>query len=456
MLPRSPWIALATALVIHAQSLAPEPVALDLLASDSHGRPVPRLMPADLRISDAGRSQKLLYFRAKEPTDAFPHATVLVLNQFDAPTAFTPGAWDWLVQAIRAYPQPGSLYCYVLTTHGMLYPIHPLPDSWIGAPLPNHSWPKEEMPLYDTIAGLLQPFRKDLEPPPGEPPVNEVQDLADEGIRGVIRRTALQELEARMAPVPGPATIVLWGRPSRGKRYPPDLLNFVTLTTGERLAPVRIYTVGSPKAANVSATKVFGSAPGTTWRELPSSEPRDVLRRVWNELEPRYRIAYLPPAANWDGALHDIRVTTSVPGIAFDFRKQYRAPRPGDLAADQHSRQPDLFALAPHDSTQLRLQERDGELRVDAADVMFLPDGDRFTARLAVQCFRYSADPPAKLSDARVLTLRLTPSEHTVAIRDGILIAQSVPASSRIARVRVVVADTNTGSFGTWTMREQR
>lgn len=399
------WRALALAFataILFAQTPQPQLVSFDLLALNAGKHPVADLRQDEIRITDDGKPQTILYFRAATPEDTFPHTTVLIIDQLNAEYNLSSGDWDRIGRALRAYPRPGQLYCYLLTIRGTLFPIRPLPDSWLAAELPDVSWARELSMPFSSLTELN-----------GELP-KELQGARN---RQNITFTAYEELAARLAHVPGTRSVVWVGSRGVGKvglRDPSSPRS----TDGEYIDGVRQYFTGD-HLGSVAAT----------------------LSEAFANAQQRYRISYLPPPANWNGEVHAVRASTTRSGVRIVTRPSYIADKGGDLAFNQQSRLPDLLQLAPFDSTVLRLRADTNGVLIDAPDVLFLPEGERYTIRLAVQAIRFSDAPPAAIGEPRVFTRTFTAAERTAALHGGIRIPAELPAPSPNTSIRIVAAD---------------
>jgi hypothetical protein len=420
-------------------------VALDFGAHNAKGDPVTDLRAEEIHITDAGHRYPIVHFRSATPADAFPHAVVVVVDQLMVDDKLTPAAWDQITRALRE--QPGShLYFYLLTTHGGLFPIRAVPQSWLDAPLPDPTWFRDSVPTFDSLAALYRPTPKDLEKPERNTVFDVRQNVADD---------ALQELAACLARVPGPRSIVWIGRAADGKPVMEKPGNTLRTTDGDRIDPIRIYPVGGHRAQLASVT--YPQWP-FRWSIGPHGDIAVTVARAVADARHYYRVTYLPPQNAWDGKSHAVEVTSTRRGVHIETRpSSYAAPKWNDLIAEGQPL-PDLLALAPFDSTLLRLSaaDRRSDLRVDAADVVFLPEAGRYTARLAVQAISYASDSPTAVNDARVVAFSLTSSERGAALRDGLRIPLQVDAAKVRAPIRIVVADLFSGSFGTVTLEARR
>ncbi|HEY6989861.1 MAG TPA: VWA domain-containing protein [Bryobacteraceae bacterium] len=99
---------------------------MNLLALDRKGAPVTDLTKADFEIFDEARPQPITSFRANG--DGATQSVILIvfdlLNVIPSQRAFTFAS---IVHALEPLEESDSIYLYILTNHGSLYPVHALP-----------------------------------------------------------------------------------------------------------------------------------------------------------------------------------------------------------------------------------------------------------------------------------------------------------------------------------------
>src|SRR5690242_8044443 len=125
------------------EPIPPRLVKLTVVALDSHGRPVGDLNAADFQIADAGKPEKIAVFRHSEikvqqprlePTEFsnrgganLPRATLVLFDLLNESFTTRGGAQNYLIDGLRKLESADNLFLYLLTVHGQLYPVHPLP-----------------------------------------------------------------------------------------------------------------------------------------------------------------------------------------------------------------------------------------------------------------------------------------------------------------------------------------
>jgi VWFA-related protein len=210
----------ACALLAHAQSAGAPPTSstaippakgrvLNLAALDANGRPVTDLTSAELKILDDGKVQAITNFNSipAQSTGRTPPPTTLVL--FDL-LNMIPGQREYLssriVRALEPLETGDSVYLYLLTNYGDLYPVHALsmPQETPVAPWGQGTavdrrptdgpWTRQVRPLLDQAIQKVYGFRP--------------KDYHDLGVLSATTFRALGELGDQFMRIPGPKTIV--------------------------------------------------------------------------------------------------------------------------------------------------------------------------------------------------------------------------------------------------------
>lgn len=99
---------------------------LNVLALDRKGAPVTDLTKADFEIFDEARPQPITSFRANGGSASPPVILIVfdLLNVIPSQRAFTSVS---IVRALEPLKESDSIYLYILTNQGSLYPVHALP-----------------------------------------------------------------------------------------------------------------------------------------------------------------------------------------------------------------------------------------------------------------------------------------------------------------------------------------
>ncbi len=165
-------------------------VTLNVTALDAKGRPATDLTCADFQLSDEGNPRHLAPCTA---TGGQPPTTLIFWDLLNSIRGHREYTASLLVRALQPLPAGDSVYLYLLTNHGDLYPVHPLPT-----PLPRERagtpWTRQVRATLDQAIQKVNGLR----------PVDE----QNEGIRAAVTFHRLGELEKQLAQVSGPKTIV--------------------------------------------------------------------------------------------------------------------------------------------------------------------------------------------------------------------------------------------------------
>jgi len=431
-------------------------LTLDIAARDGRGKAVADLQAEELRVFDAGREQKLVYFRRGLDVTAgalrgkwcnygygtFPHVVVVVLDQLNSKLELKGIDWDEVSRALAREDWEPNAYFYLLMKDGALYPVRELPHSWVDSGIYTRSWMREILPLFEDMRREQRKRPADLDLSRNTP--------GDQAYRQIIKRmqqateTALQELAAGLAPVPGTKSIV-WIGPNGPTIANPTAR--MTESTGKARDAVPIYHVLS-EAAPPGGGKVTPLAIQKT------------IALAFADGERGYRLGYYVPAANWDGRYHEVRVVSKRSGVRIQAEAGYRAVRPVDIEDDQRQSVADMTADIPFDASTIRFAaavvEGPASLRFDllvnADDVVFEPSGGKYVCSLAVQVIGYNDDGEAEQRGEPVLVQsELTAAEREQAGRNGLPIHLDAKAP-KDGTFRIVVLDRVTQSFGTLTI----
>ena len=166
-------------------------VTLQVTALDAKGRPVTGLTCADFEIFDGGKAQRLVPCQASAPQ---PPSTLIVWDLLNSIRDHRGYQADLIVRALESLkPADGSVYLYLLTNRGDIYPVHPLPmpdqpEASGGA------WIQQIRPLLDHALQEVTEFRP--------------MDYQNEGIRAGTTFLRLSQFEDGLSRIPSPKTVV--------------------------------------------------------------------------------------------------------------------------------------------------------------------------------------------------------------------------------------------------------
>jgi len=484
-LPAAALLILA-AVFLRADSLAqPEPrlVNLNVIAFDGHGRMVTDLTADDFQIADGGKPQKIAFFH---PTRRkLRDQPALAANEFSNRTADTSrgatvilydllnmgfGARGYAAnEMIRDLPQvesAGSLYMYLVSVDGALYPIR---DVW---PLPEPGSPPWTGQIKQMLDATLKSATK----------VRSVE--IDVFIRIQLTFNMLEALGARLASIPGRKNII-WvtdGIPIELGEVRSDIGEPVDFTPQIRrlcealdrsdiaLYPVRQIMMG--RSDNIGAMSDGAGATGgggtgqssiatldlfadlTGGRRTAGKDIRAAIEQSMRDLEFSYQIGYYPPAGSLDNKFHKVRVTSKRKELRIQAKSGYYAWNfpPGTVSTDAFR----ATAGATLDAAEIGLRATVAgpavTLRINANDLALSREGDAFTGHLRILAVGYSPEGTVTSGEPIPADFRLTVAQRDEALRNGIVVAAKLPPVKDEGRFRIIVFDRGSNAVGSITV----
>ena len=483
------WVALARPIGQGDEPAAAPVIKLNVVAIDAHGQSVADLTREDFQVFDGGKLQRLASFRRNDvkPLRVAPPAPNEYSNRSGAPLSratvilfdllnarFDDRAYTLsrLIPALQHVESPDSLFLYILTMNGTLYPVHPLPDPETTAHTTAAPWTGDVKPLLDAASARLFHLR-----PLGL--------AVDDRVR--MTYGALEALAKRVAETPGRKSII-WishGMPiSIGGRaddigevdYTP-LLQRLTATLDR--ANVAVYTVRQPgslapgagngraadgPASGMASTETLDQFAGLTGgRAYGTVDIEGAIAQAAGDARMSYLLAFAPQLDKWDGKYHKIRVACSRKGVRLQTKQGYYA-----FASDAHEGNQEKAAIetaitSPFDIPEIGLYaglvpsaNPPGamvlKVRIDAADVHLPLEGDVFAGQLAVGFAGYMADGSTEASATGTFAPRLSALQRERAMQQGLPLTRLVTPAPGIRKIRVVVYDRASGAIGSLTV----
>ena len=487
-------LVLALAAPQKAQPPQPEPklVYLNVVAVDPHGNPVTDLTTDDFQINDDGKSQKIAFFRHRDEklapavslkpnefsnrTGANPaNATVILFDLLNERPETWGDSWNELVHFLQPLETARDLYLYLLTTDARLYPVHGFVEGGTGPP-GGAPWTRQIKPLMD--AAMREAARA---------PGLAVYDRAQ------FTHEALGRLALEMSRVPGRGNIV-WvtaGVPVaiNARNLVGESVNMWTWRQlrefGEALArsgvavyPVQQIMIGSrdvgssgPRGsaaaidAGLDDRRTLDELAGLTGGRL--NQGKDIgaaTNESRNDLRTSYQIGYFPPAQNWDGKFHKLRVTCKRKGVRIQARTGYTASH--DPAETETRHALDAATSADFDAAEIGLrvtmspdppdpkdpQMEHFNLHIDANDLALARQGGQYTAQLRLAAIAYLAN--GRNQDSRIIGFNphYGAAERDKAIRDGIDFNQDMKVEANVKQIRFIVFDRGSNAVGSVTI----
>jgi hypothetical protein len=179
-----------------------------------------------------------------------------------------------------------------------------------------------------------------------------------------------------------------------------------------------------------------------------------------SDVRSSYVVSYAPPAGNWDGQFHRLRVACARKGVRLQAASGYYATEPpgndeqaaldGALAAAFDTAEIGMRCAVSRNADDRRM--RHFEFRIDASDVRFAGEGDRHTAHLALQFAGFM--PGGKVDRSKIvpLDLAMSPEEYAKALKTGITFTRDILVGDAVAKLRILVFDRVAHGVGSLTM----
>jgi len=472
---------------------SPELKLLDLnvIALDSHEQPVNDLTIDDFQVTDAGKPQKIVFFRHRDAAlrqastlapnevsnrgpESVPFATVILFDLMNESFGSRGNAANEIIKTLEKLDKADYLYLYIVTIDGRLFSVHGLPNGEEG-PDAAH-WTKQIKPQLDNALKTVLRNR----------PVE-----VDISIRTQMTFIALDQMGLELSRVAGRKNLV-WvtdGVPIGLGPVRSDTGEFVDFTpqlrhlsqalerSGVAIYPVRQVMMGSPD--RIGATSDGVGATGGAGTGMQSIETlnefasvtggrpnlgKDIgaaLKQAMNDVRVSYQIGYYAPDRNWDGKFHKIRITCKRKGVHIQAKTGYYAwaVPPGE-GSEQAIRavvgtQFDAAEIGLHGSLTADPKDKGSmqlNVRIDAHDVAFGQQGDHSDAQLRLALVGYYNDGRIEGSHVVPFDVHFSAAEREKARSEGIPFTRKVAISDQLGRVRLIVFDRGSNAIGSLTI----
>jgi len=463
---------------------------LNVVALESHEQPVNDLTINDFQVTDAGKPQKIVFFRHREATlrqapklapnevsnrgaESVPYATVILFDLMNESFGSRGNAAYEIIKTLENLDKADYLYLYIVTIEGRLFAVHGLPNGEEG-PDAAH-WTKQIKPQLDNALKTVLRNR----------PVE-----VDVAIRTQLTFAALDQMGVELSRVPGRKNVV-WVTdgvpiglgPNRSDIGEP--VDFTPLLrqlsqalerSGVAIYPVRQVMLGSPD--RIGGTSDGAGATGGAGTGMQSIETlnefadvtggrrnltKDIgraLKLAMNDVRVSYQIGYYAPARNWDNKFHKVRVTCKRKGVHIQAKTGYYAwaVPPGE-GSEQAIRavagtQFDAAEIGLYGSLTVDPKDKHSmqlNVRIDAHDVAFGQQGDHSDAQLRIALVGYLRGGMVEGSPVIPFDVHYSAQEREKARSEGIVFSRSVPVSDQVGRLRLIVFDRGSNAIGSLT-----
>jgi VWFA-related protein len=466
---------IAVSVLLRAASPDSKLIDLNVVAVDSNQQPVTDLTLDEFRITDEGRNQPIAFFRhmtGNPPPQPPPargeytnggranarHLTVILLDMLNQRVATESLAADMIVRHLSSLEDPDDLYLYALALDGKLVPIHGLDGTEAGSQN-DKPWTSQIKPLMDGAMRSMRTAR------PG--------DTSLVNVRIDLTFRAMQGLADQLAAYPGWKNLV-WitdglpaaVRASRTQNGQTMDFRASLRQLGEHFAaadvaiyPVRQFMMGSSDSVNGDLSSIEGLNILTGLSGGRPDAGNDIgaaVQQAVRDLRSDYQLGYYPPDDNWDGKLHNLRVTCTRKGVRVQVRESYLASNePAGTRADRatagilksHAEAAEIGLRAQLTPDPSAAHQTDMALRIAADDVVLAQDGDRYIGQLRVTIVFYRKDGSALGLAVVPLKLSYDATQREKTLRDGIEVNRSFSLDG-VALIRAVAFDFGSGLTG--------
>ena len=466
----------------HAQVMS-----LHVVAMDKQGQLVTDLKAGDLQVLDDGRPQPIVLFRvndsrrpapavlgpheyANRPPGTPPGATLILFDLLNGSFAERESTVLTLVKALSNVESPGNVYLYLLTNNGTLFPVHGLPERRGDVAAPDENWTGQTKALLEAAIQKVYGFR----------PIDD----SDTGIRVVTTFNVLRDVGVKLSALPGRKNVV-WitnGFPAQvnfgslcrdivvWNVTAPCSGNYVDFTpvlrqlagqldmVGVSMYPVDEWAVGEGDRMLVK-DMLDQFAGMTAGHSYPSGGTKTAIPEAIQTTHLNYTIAYQPAPQNWDGKYHKVKVNCARKSIQLQYEQGYIA----DALVDETSTLMQVAAAGNSDVSSIGLRatvtSRDSphtvriQLRIDPSNLAIVQENGHYAGQLALLYAVLTAEgTPKQLSKSTSLTLDWTARQYDSVSKDGILVAEDLPAPEGTRQVRIVVVDMRSNQVGSLTV----
>ena len=462
----------------------PRMVRLNVVAEGANGGPAAELAAGDLQISDAGKPQTVALFRKNGTANASVAAGPMAPGEFSNRGAGTPAQvtvvlFDVLnttmkdqayvrgriLEALQPIKDGDSVYFYLLTLKGLV-PVRALPDPGEAQPAQNGAWTQQIQPLLDqAMKGVnrLGPHSDNMEP----------QDRVNATYQW------LAALLGRLGSVAGRKNLV-WvtrGIPIEiGARHagsgPPAEYEEVLrrLSTAFDASGVAVYPVEAfgPRRDEgeemMEEQRTLEEIAAMTGGELyAQADVPAAMRAAMAASRASYVVGYYPPAGNWDGKLHKIKLKCAKDGVKLESKTEYVAYTEPEMGAAEEQEAFGAAIRSPFDASEIGLWALRGpsktdpkktrlQLRIDARDVTMQPVGTAYHCDLSVAYVSYGKNGEPWPTRPVAMPIDFVAAQRDEILKGGINVGGDIAFREGVDKVRIIVLDNFSGAVGSVTL----
>lgn len=468
---------------------------LDVVAFDNHGQPVTDMTADDFQITDAGRREKVAYFRKNDESgqpngslaqfparfsnrtdNRRPNATAILFDLLNMGYGTRSVAANQLVHDLSASPAAGNLYLYLLSINGKLLALHGVPPlESPHARIAEAPWTQQIKPLMDAALRAVIGFRS--------------PDM-DVFVRTQFTFAALEAVGGELAAIPGRKSIV-WvtdgvpvalgmNRSDTGLAvdFRPLIRQLSQALERSKIALYPVSQILLGGADDIGAFSGVGQTGGggtgvqslatldlfadlTGGRRSTARHIGAVVQQAMDNLRFSYQIGYYVSPENWDDKFHKLRVTSSRKGVRIQAKAGYYAWK--GAAGTRTQSAFTATAASPYDAEEIGLRANVSadpanpaqalvNLQIDTRDIALAEAGDRYAGHLGIMAVSYLPNGLISPGPLKPLDIDYSAAERDHALQDGIRVVEKLSANQGESRFRIMVFDRGSNAVGSITI----
>lgn len=457
---------------------------MQVVAFDKKGQAVTDLAASDLQVTDNGEPQTITSLslndnRPVTPPALGPHeysnqtgaqrgTTIILFDLLNGTFTDREYVARAIQHSVEQAENPASVFLYILTNNGVLYPVRGLARP--GAASPDGDWTKRAKALIHDAIQHVYGIR--------------LADQQVEANREILTYRALHELSSTASTLPGLKSII-WstqGFPlevslgygvchdltvesvkipchhSRGDYidFTPALWHLAgqMAAAGISLWPVDESPLSDRAAARQMEDAFSGMTGGKTY-DCCGQAPA-AAQRAFVAMRLNYTLTYRVPEKNWNGELHKVKVTCARKDVQIQAEDAYSATAPADRTTELVQRagwsgsdisEIGLRAAATRGTAANAVRL---EVRIGLPRLFLVPQTGGFTGELTLAFVGLTEKAPLQLTETENLTVNLSAADWQSSREIAQVKELVVPES--VSQVRIIVVDRWANRMGSLTV----
>jgi VWFA-related protein len=307
-------------------------ITLHVAVFDSHNQPVGDLKSEEFQITDQNKPQRIVSFRRNgdqpqlnAPKESEAHGAsnssspliVIIFDLLNANMANRNLAQEEMVQVLEPLESSDSVFLYLLTNAGTLYPIHPMPDGPLGASSSGTPWTRQIRPLMKDAIDKVSNMR-----PADEREVFLRVSSTYKALDLVASKMKLNLGWKNLVWITHGIPLVFPGPTGSAIDGSNNLQRFATGLDQYDISVSVVERGNDPGAPDTAMIQTLTQLTGGT---IYDSNLEKVMSEIQGAVRSGYVIQYDASAA--DGKYHKIRVSTSRKGLRIQTKQGYYATR---------------------------------------------------------------------------------------------------------------------------------